>query len=258
MGGYLQDLMSKYCVKKTVNTPANNNLFEETDPSELLTAQKKQLHTLVAKLLYLTTRVRPDILFVVNYLTTRVNKFNKGEWKKAYRILEYLNGSLDIGMNLDIENHETINMYADASYGIHEDCKSHSAGVVKLGNATVYVKSKKQGNVTKSSTEAELVCVTDMIPMAYYVRNFLDDNKDDPIVLYQDNTPTIAMMTNTETGGRRLRSQHISIKHFFIKERIQNGEIVVKHMPTEILVTDILTKPLQGKGFLSLRDLFIK
>ncbi len=45
------------------------------------------------------------------------------------------------------------------------------------------------------------------------------------------------------------RTKHIKAKFFFIKNRIDDGEIRVIHCPTEEKWADALTKPLQGKAF---------
>jgi hypothetical protein len=45
-------------------------------------------HTTIAKLLFLSTRVRPDILLTVNELTTRVDRFTSKDKKKLLRVLK--------------------------------------------------------------------------------------------------------------------------------------------------------------------------
>ena len=156
----------------------------------------KSLHLIVAKLLYLVTRVRFEILLAVNYLTTLVKRFTKGDLEKAFRIIKYLHGSIDIGLTLCIgeECLSSVHLFADAAYGVHEDGKSHSADVVTVGNAAVKVKSQKQKIVTKSA-ESELVCVSDMMGLGYHVKDFLEGQKVfvDAIDLHEDNTSTISM-----------------------------------------------------------------
>lgn len=44
-----------------------------------------------------------------------------------------------------------------------------------------------------------------------------------------------------------------NIRYFFIKDRVDNGEVKLKYVYTEDLIADILTKPLQGERFRSLR-----
>ena len=53
------------------------------------------------------------------------------------------------------------------------------------------------------------------------------------------------------------RSRHINIRHFFVKDRIDKGELTVEHCPTELMIADYLTKPLQGKQFQLFRILIM-
>jgi hypothetical protein len=45
----------------------------------------------------------------------------------------------------------------------------------------------------------------------------------------------------------------ISIRYFWVKERVSAGEAEVVHMKSELLFANILTKPLQGQQFLEER-----
>jgi hypothetical protein len=49
------------------------------------------------------------------------------------------------------------------------------------------------------------------------------------------------------------RTRHISIRYFFVKDRIDSGEVEVVYLPTEDMKADILTKPLQGELFRRMR-----
>ena len=46
---------------------------------------------------------------------------------------------------------------------------------------------------------------------------------------------------------------HIAIRFFFVKDKIDAGEVQVEHLPTEDMIADLLTKPLQGQQFYNLR-----
>jgi hypothetical protein len=64
--------------------------------------------------------------------------------------------------------------------------------------------------------------------------------------IYQDNRSAILL----ETNGRRSSSKqakHINVRYFFVKDRIDNRKVTVKHCGTENMVFDFFTKPLQGK-----------
>ena len=44
-------------------------------------------------------------------------------------------------------------------------------------------------------------------------------------------------------------TKHIRRKYFFIKDRIDSGDLEVKYCPTEDMWVDVLTKPKQGAPF---------
>ena len=254
MKGYIEEMMSDYGISKVARTPANNNLFVDILPEVLSEEYQKKLHSITARLLYIGTRVRPEILLVVNYLATRVNKYSQGDWQKAMRCMEYLNGDTELGLTLSIGNNMNVNLFADASYGVHADGKSHSASVIKVGNSTVAARSSKQKIVTKSTTEAELVCASDMLSSAIWEKDFLTEQgyRDILIILHQDNLSTIKLAETGKSTSEKTR--HVKVRYFFMKEKIDTGELKVCHTGTKDMIADILTKPLQGELFQRLRS----
>jgi hypothetical protein len=53
------------------------------------------------------------------------------------------------------------------------------------------------------------------------------------------------------------KSRHIDIRYFFIKDRVDSGEIDIVHCPTEMMVADFFTKPLQGALFRKLKSVIM-
>ena len=136
-------------------SPATANLFD-IGTAKLLNAQdKKKFHKLTAKLLYLAKREKPTILLALSYLTTRVMEPNEQDMQKLYRVLKFLNLTKDQPLVLSAETDLRLRVYVDDAFALHDDGKSHTGMVVKLGTASVLVKSSKQRIVTKDSTEAE-------------------------------------------------------------------------------------------------------
>jgi hypothetical protein len=72
-----------------------------------------------------------------------------------------------------------------------------------------------------------------------------------PEVLYQDNMSTIAMANRG--SSRSPRKRHVDIIYFFVKDRIDAGEVVVEHMRTDHMLADGMIKPLQGELFRRMR-----
>ena len=79
--------------------------------------------------------------------------------------------------------------YADASYGVHMDDKSHTGNVITLGRGPIYSKSSKQKSVTKSSCEAEILALSDIVSTVAWIRDFLQEIGVDmePPLLLEDN-----------------------------------------------------------------------
>ena len=61
------------------------------------------------------------------------------------------------------------------------------------------------------------------------------------------------LMTNGRFSSGK-KTKHIQVKFFFIKDRIDDGEMIIVKCPTEGMWADILTKPLHGKAFRVMRS----
>ena len=49
------------------------------------------------------------------------------------------------------------------------------------------------------------------------------------------------------------RTRHVNIRYFWVKDRVDSGEIKIIYLPTEDMIADVLTKPMQGEKFLNFR-----
>jgi hypothetical protein len=142
----------------------------------------------------------------------------------------------------------------DAAYVVHADCKGHTGAGMSLGQGMALSYSWKQKINTKSSTEAELVGVDDSLGYILWACYFLQEQgyDMDPSLVYQDNTSAILLETNGKASSTK-RTKHIKVKYFYVKDKIEQGEITVEHCPTEQMWTDINTKPKQGAVFREFR-----
>jgi len=127
-----------------------------------------------------------------------------------------------------------------------------------LGKGSVFSMSTKQKINTKSSTESELVGVDDGMPMVIWTRRFLEEQgyvvTDN--VIYQDNQSAILLERNGRASSGR-RTRHIDIRYFFASDKIAQGDIRVEYCPTENMIADFFTKPLQGSLFKRFRALIM-
>jgi hypothetical protein len=253
MPGYIDDVLSFAAVSGSAKTPATELLFNIIESPPLSAEASERFHTITAKLLYLAKRTRPDILLAISFLTTRVQHPTNDDLFKLHRVLKYLSSCPELGINLESSAPSSIKAYIDASYGVHADGKSHSALVSSLGYGPIATSSSKQKIVTKSSTESELVALSDCASPVLAHQAFLEAQGEPhaPAVIFQDNQSTMALVSNGSSKSDRTR--HIAIRYFWTKERVDSKDLVITYLPTDLMVADILTKPLQGAKFVELR-----
>jgi hypothetical protein len=240
----------------TATTPAASHLFDVNESAEKLPAAIGNIyHHNAAKLLFLCKRARPDVQPATAFLCTRVKLPDVDDYKKLTRTMKYLRGTLHMPLILEANDMSLVKWSVDASFAVHPDMRSHTGGAMTLGKGTVYGMSTRQKINTKSSTEAELVGVNDVMPQVLWTRYFLEAQgygvKES--VIYQDNKSTILLAENGKASSGR-RTRHINIRYFFVKDRIASGEVRIEHCPTKEMVADFFTKPLQGSQFVKLRD----
>jgi len=120
----------------------------------------------------------------------------------------------------------------------------------------VYLGIKKLN--TTSSTEAELVGVHDAMSHIAWTRHFMlaQEIKIYHNILFQDNQSAMYLEKNGISSSSR-NTRHINIRYYFIKDRIKSGEVELIYCPTENMVADFFTKPLQGKRFVMLRKIIM-
>ena len=65
-----------------------------------------------------------------------------------------------------------------------------------------------------------------------------------------DNTSAIMISKNPVLHSR---TKHIEIRHHFIRDHVEKGDIELVHIDTKNQIADIFTKPLSTQQYLELR-----
>ena len=158
-------------------------------------------------------------------------------------------------LTLGIDNIRVIKWMVDASYAVHDDFKSHTGGCMMWGKGSPISISQKQKLNSRSSTESELIAVDDLMDKILWTRLFLKEQgvQIEKNILMQDNQSTIKLEENGKwSSGKRTRA--INVHYFFVSDNVEKGNLQVEYMPTEEMVANFLTKPLQGKPFVKFRS----
>ena len=94
MSGYVEDML-----KKNAKTPATEGLFDIRDGAVMASEdQRVKFHRLVAKMLYLAKRARPDCLTAVVFLATQVTRCTTDDLAKLDRLLKYVHSTRERGI----------------------------------------------------------------------------------------------------------------------------------------------------------------
>jgi hypothetical protein len=98
--------------------------------------------------------------------------------------------------------------------------------------------------VALSSTEAEYVATTSAGQEILWLRNLfveLGYKSSSSSTLHIDNRSAICVAKNPEHHGRM---KHLDLRFYWLRNEVERGTISVKHIPTEEMPADILTKAL--------------
>ena len=261
MDGMIQEIISEFPTDLAVaKTPATESLLDTTESTTLCETDRKLFHSMVARLMYVCKKVKPECLMAVNFLATRVQVATEEDNEKLERVIRYLKYACikdQRGILLRIgESGVRVATKIDAAHGVHMDYKSHTGAATGIGeSAIVDYYSGKQSIVAKSSTEAELIGATDLANQSIKLRNFLiaQGYQPMPAILYQDNQSAIALINKGSPGS--MRSRHIGIRYFWLHEQCEREIVEIIYLSTKLMgAANILTKPVVGSQFIVERD----
>lgn len=251
MDNYVRDCVEWAGITSTAKTPADEDLFEIDETAAALgLAAAERFHTGTAKLLFVAKRCRPAILTAVSFLCSRVTTSTVEDARKLERVMKYLRGtpSQPIKYEKGTQKMELF-AYVDAGYGVHHTGESRSGWVVTLNGTPVLCKTARQKIVTKSSTEAELVALSDGLTDVIWCRQFIQSAgfAIPATPVGEDNTAVLSLLEARKFGTAR--TKHINVRYFFICGRIANGELKMVYVPTKEQLADINSKALVGHQF---------
>ncbi|XP_019157452.1 PREDICTED: uncharacterized protein LOC109154022 [Ipomoea nil] len=212
-----------------------------------------QYRHIVDALQYLTI-IRPDLAYAVNRLCQFMHSPTVDHWNLVKRVLRYVKGTLDYGLQLTPSSSTSIHAYSDSDWaGCPIDRKSTSGYAVYLGDNLISWLSKKQRTVTRSSTEAEYKALADVSAEVTWVVSLLRElglHSGQPATLWCDNLGATYMCANPVFHAR---TKHVEIDYHFVRDKVASGDFVVKYVSTIDQLVDIFTKPLPSPRFSTLR-----
>ncbi|GJY43482.1 retrotransposon protein, putative, ty1-copia subclass [Tanacetum coccineum] len=107
-------------------------------------------------------------------------------------------------------------------------------------------KSSKQDTVEDSTCESEYIAACEALKKAIWMKNFIGDlglapTVQDPIEKFCDNKSAFALTKEPKDHGK---SKHIERKYHFVRSKVEEGHVIVKHIRSNDILADPFTKAL--------------
>jgi hypothetical protein len=198
---------------------------------------------------------QPNICFAMNTLIQFQVEPRHEHWIVAKHVLRNIRGTINYGLRYTASSDIQLHGFTDSDWaGSAEDRKSTSGMCFSLGSTMISWGSRKQKSVALSTTEAEYIAACEACTEAIWLRKLISDLFDqipDSTIIHCDNQSCIRL---SEHPVFHERSKHIEIKYYFIRDKVQEGEVKLQYIPKDEETIDILTKPLSRINFAYFRD----
>ena len=206
---------------------------------------QKQYQSMVGSLMYAMLGSRPDICFAVNKLAQYGSNPDEEHLAAAQRIFQYLKATRDYRLTYNGNTGSELIGWCDADWASDPDTRRSTTGYVfQIGSGSVAWATRKQRTVALSSTESEYMALTESLQHAIWTAQILknlDFDLDLPISIKSDSKGARDLAKNNVFHKL---SKHIEIRYHYIREKIQDGFVVLNEVKSADNVADIFTKAL--------------
>ncbi|GKE15357.1 ribonuclease H-like domain-containing protein [Tanacetum coccineum] len=168
--------------------------------------------SLAGALQYLTF-TRPDISFVVQQICLYMHDPRDPHFTALKRILRYVRGTIDHGLQLHVSSTSQLTAYTDADWTAFGYC-------VFLGDNLLSWSAKRQVTLSRSSAEAEYRGVANVVVETAWIQNLLLELHtllSAATLFYCDNVSAVYLSTNPV---QHQRTKDIEIDIHFVREYV--------------------------------------
>ena len=239
------------------------SLVPAKDSSNMLDLQTYPYMSLVGSLLWVSTRSRPDVSFIVGVLCRAMTKPTMAHWNSAIRVVRYLKGTRDLSLvfskeiNVCSRGSSILSLagFTDSDYAGDLSTRKSTSAYAFLRYGLISWGSRLQELITLSSMEAELVAACNATKHGSFLKQMIQElglEKDDPLPLFGDNQACLSWVNTDDMVSRR--TKHIDVRYHYIREAIQSGLISFSYVNTHDNLADLMTKPLPFATLVKFRE----
>ncbi|CAL1362591.1 unnamed protein product [Linum trigynum] len=242
---YIKDLLSEHQFDSCtpVRTPMELNLKLHKESGPLL-ADGAAYRSIVGSLIYLAA-TRPDISYAVQIVSQFMAAPRQDHLAAVHRILRYLKGTMDVGLFFSSQGSMALQAFSDSDFaGCVDTRRSTSGWCIRFGSSFISWRSKKQDRVSKSSTKAEYMAMSEVSSEVIWLQRLLADfgvSCSSPVDLFVDNTSAIQIAVNPVMHER---TKHIELHIHYVRDLVRDGVLHVHYVASEDQIADLLTKSL--------------
>ena len=213
--------------------------------------QMSEYKSLLMRLYYLATTVRPDLLIYVNILS-RCQRPTVEMHSALFKILSYLHKTADLKLRFSRSSEEnSFEIYSDSSYFRSGES---TIGLTHMFNGTCFDwVCFKSDHVVTSTNEAEFSSIYQASKSAIYYMDILKDfgvPQNPPIRIKNDNSGAVRCATRSV----KFDSRDFAATELKTIERSRDGLIDVQYVNERENVADICTKFLDTNRFITCRE----
>ncbi|KAK3235910.1 hypothetical protein CYMTET_53921 [Cymbomonas tetramitiformis] len=251
--GYISQIISTYGLDDA--KPASLPMSPGTQLAPADGKGSMPYRALLGQLQWVARCSRPDIMAAVSVLSRFCATYGPEHFVALKQVVRYLKGTREYELVLRTVSVPggggtgpsrplPLSIYTDSDYaGCKVTRRSTSGIAVFLCGSLVIFSSMIQKCVSLSTTEAEIIAMSEGAREVKYVLNVLDSLVDicRPVPMYCDNQGAIHLATDYVNNSR---SKHIEVRNMYIRELVKAKDTEALYTGTDDNTSDIMTKPL--------------
>lgn len=205
--------------------------------------------------MYAMICTRPDVSYALSMVSRYQDNHGESRWMTIKNILKYLRRTKDMFLVYGERDELRATGFSDESFQTDkDDSRSQLGWVFMLNGGAVPWKISKHKLLANSTCESDYIAASVAAKEATWLKNFIGDigivpGISDPLEVFCDNEGAVVLTKEPKDHGR---SRHILRKYDYVRNQVEDRDIVVSRFPSEENLDDPLTKALWGASMMSI------